>query len=91
MFIHRICCAPGWPRDQTGKLKSRGETTGGWTGQWTPEMVSKVNRVLESSRTNLKIMITMFYKSVENTEKFNRKLRSIMRQCTANEEVGVLI
>lgn len=60
-------------------------------GEWTTEMVSKVNRTLESSKTNLKIMITMFFKLVENTEKFNRKLRSIMRQCTAHEEIGVLI
>ena len=50
------------------QLTSWGETTGGWMGERTTEMVSKVNRILDSSKTNLKIMITMFYKLVENTE-----------------------
>lgn len=41
--------SPGWPRDQTGKLRSWGNHWG--TGEWTTETVSKVNRILESSKT----------------------------------------
>lgn len=71
-----ICCAIKITR-LAKKPDIQPEKKGG--GEWITETVPKVKQILESSEKNLKIMINMLCKLVENTENFTRKLISIKR------------